>query len=82
MAMGKSAGRSARNRTGEGAQRRNTPREREFIDPPFPDGPPAVRFAEPEAVWVDRLFSAVAWVSVIAFGVLGGVILAAWFGVI
>lgn len=33
--MGDSAGRSAGNRMGAGARRRNTPRERALVDPPF-----------------------------------------------
>lgn len=35
MPMGDSGGRSAGNRMGEGARRRNTPRERAQIDPPW-----------------------------------------------
>lgn len=37
--LGSSAGRSAKHRTGEGAIRRNTPRERQDIDPPWADDP-------------------------------------------
>lgn len=33
--LGESAGRSAGNPTGRGARRKNTPRERSQIDPPF-----------------------------------------------
>jgi len=33
--LGRSAGRSAGNRTGEGARRRNTPRERAAVEPPL-----------------------------------------------
>jgi hypothetical protein len=33
--LGSSAGRSSGNRTGDGARRRNTPRERAQIDPPL-----------------------------------------------
>lgn len=81
MAMGNSGGRSRGNRTGQGAERRNTPRERAAIDPVFPEGPPEVRFQKTdEAHWVDVLFGWVAAVSIIFFGVLGAIILAAWFG--
>lgn len=40
MPMGDSGGRSAGNRTGEGAKRRNTQRERAGIDPPWDEVTP------------------------------------------
>jgi hypothetical protein len=81
MAMGNSGGRSKGNRQGKGAERRNTPRERAAIDPVFPEGPPEVRFnRQDEAPWVDTLMGWLAAVSVVFFGVLGAIILAAWFG--
>lgn len=35
--LGASGGRSRANRTGQGARRRATPRERELVDPPWDD---------------------------------------------
>lgn len=38
--MGQSGGRSAGHRTGQGAVRRNTHREREYVEPPWEEQPP------------------------------------------
>lgn len=83
--LGESGGRSAKNRTGQGADRRNTQRERADIDPVREAPEIGLVRKEPPILpdgWVDTLMGWVAVISLIAFGVLGGIILAAWFGVI
>ena len=76
--MGKSAGRSSGNRVGEGAERRNTPREREKVD--------AVREPEFKPVVLTRrgeaLANALAMLSLVFLSALGAIIIAAWWGLI
>ena len=50
--MGDSAGRSKAHRTGEGAQRRYTERERLNVDPPWLVQPPTVSVPMRRASWV------------------------------
>lgn len=68
MMLGDSAGRSARHRTGEGARRRNTPRERAQIDPPWDQVVP--RFPETKRDYVGMLL-VTSGVSATAGAVLG-----------
>jgi hypothetical protein len=84
MVMGSSAGRSQGNRTGEGAERRNTQREREDVDPVFPEGNFKAKFSVEKDFhpFVDTFVTAFCWASIIVMGVLGGITLASWFGVI
>lgn len=83
--LGESAGRSAGNRTGTGANRRNTPRERAGIDPVFPE-PPAVRFAEEPRYRLtprgEKILTVVAWGSWLFFCVLFAVVMCAWWGLL
>lgn len=80
MPMGDSGGRSAGNRTGEGARRRNTPRERAQIDPPWDEAVP--RYKQGQGTEVGPIFTIAARVSWIASCVLLAVVLCMWFGVI
>jgi len=77
MPMGDSAGRSAGNRTGVNALRRNTPRERAGIDPPWDRVVPRHR---DEKDWVDYMMIAVGVLSVIFMSVLMTLCVSAWFG--
>lgn len=86
MGLGESAGRSARNRTGQGAERRNTPRERALIDPVFPEGPPEVRFnRQPPSRLTPRgesLLNFFAWSFWIVFCVMFAIVICAWWGLV
>lgn len=68
MPMGDSGGRSAGNRQGDGAKRRNTPRERADIDPPWDIQPPPTigERLMLSAVWGALLLILVIFVSVAA----------------
>lgn len=74
MPMGDSGGRSAGNRTGENARRRNTPRERAQIDPPWDEVVPRYRLT-PRG---ERLMNWFAWLSFAGMCVLGAIIIVAW----
>lgn len=78
MPMGDSGGRSAGNRIGEGARRRNTPRERAQIDPPWDEVVPRYRLT-PRG---EKVFAIAAWVSWIAWCLLFAVVICAWWGLI
>ena len=71
MAIGDSGGRSAGNRTGDGARRRSTPRERAQIDPPWD---------EPSRG--EKWFTVAAWLSLIGFWIIGAVLICVWWGLI
>lgn len=75
--IGDSAGRSAGNRNGEGANRRNTQRERAHIDP--------VR-EQTEEVFLTRrgeqVVNVLSMICIVAFGCLGAILIAAWFGIL
>lgn len=77
MALGDSAGRSAGNRTGEGARRRNTQRERAHIDPPWDDT--VVRYQLTERG--EKLLTVLSWVAITLSLVTFLAILGLWFGV-
>lgn len=82
--MGSSAGRSAQNRTGRGARRRATPRERAAIDPPLDqiylldesEGPRTYRLT-PRG---ERVVAFANWVMILAFISLFCFVLGVWFG--
>lgn len=79
MALGSSAGRSSRNRTGEGASRRATQRERDGVDAP--------RDEEPPLGWVpsartQKLGDLLAWTVWAVFCVVFALVICAWFGLL
>lgn len=76
MPIGTSGGRSAGHPTGEGARRRNTPRERQLIDPPFDrESDTSFRFLGRYS-WED-VIAASSWVI---FCVVIGLVLGKWWG--
>jgi hypothetical protein len=83
MAMGSSAGRSDGNKTNSSAPRRATQREREGIDPPFPEErkPQYVLTARGRRV-VDISMSLLAFGSFVAFCCLFAIVICAWWGLI
>lgn len=79
--MGKSAGRSSGNRTGEGARRRNTARERDYIDPPADlvyrlDETPRYRLT-PRG---EKVLTLATWLTYVGLIALGIFLLGVWFG--
>lgn len=83
--LGKSGGRSAGNRTGEGAVRRATPRERDGIDAPGREAPR--RTQEDSAPWIwtprgERFLSFVAFASLLIFCGLTSIAIAEWLGIL
>lgn len=77
--MGDSGGRSRQHRTGQGAKRRNTPRERSLIDPPWDPDPEPTRYQLTRRG--QRAFSASAYLSILAVVALVSWLLGLWFGV-
>lgn len=80
--MGRSAGRSAGNRTGDGAKRRNTQRERDYIDPPFEIQP-----EQPESPWRltkrgEEFFAMAALAAWVFLSVLMAVVICSWVGLL
>lgn len=78
--IGESAGRSKGNRTGDGAVRRNTQRERADIDPVFEPEPP--HWSEQLTPLGKRMWDLLAIGSFVVMCVMLALILAAWFGLI
>lgn len=76
--LGTSGGRSANNRTGEGATRRNTPRERTGEEPPWDQMVPRYRLT-PRGELLANILS---YLLLIGLGAFGGLIFAAWFGLL
>jgi len=85
MPLGKSGGRSAQNRLGEGAAHRATPRERDLIDPPGMRADDSRPRNEPLWVWTPRgesFLSFVAWSSSVTLCGLTAIAIAKLFGII
>jgi hypothetical protein len=85
MGMGRSGGRSAKNRLGEGAARRATPRERDLVD--APGQAPKLDYRPGSETWIwtprgERFLSVVAFLSLVAFSSLCAIIIASWWGII
>lgn len=81
--MGNSGGRSAGNRTGDGARRRNTPRERSYIDPPMDQATEIIYREAPADGYRltprgERAMTAVAVLSSIGMMVLMAFVLYQW----
>lgn len=76
MPLGESGGRSAGNRTGEGARRRNTPRERAQIDPPWDQKVPRFQLTERG----ERLADFIVWTSWFGFLFIMTLVLGEWWG--
>ena len=72
--LGDSGGRSAGNRVGEGARRRNTPRERAQIDPSWDHVVP-----RRDPAYTRYFLTATAWTSLVGFMVLLLFVLGEWF---
>lgn len=85
MPLGKSGGRSAQNRLGDGALRRATPRERDYIDPPGHRPDDTQPNHDPIWVWTprgERFLSFVAWSSSITLCGLTSICIAKLFGIL
>lgn len=85
MALGSSAGRSSGNRKGDGARRRNTQRERAYIDPPMD----LAELAEPPVQSRMKLtprghraLDWLAWSVWLVACVMMAIIVCAWWGII
>lgn len=78
--MGQSAGRSSGNREGRGARRRNTPRERALIDPPWDKDHVVPRYlVEDQAPTEPKWFVWLSYASMVGFVVLLVFVLGLWF---
>ena len=75
--IGDSGGRSRGNRQGEGASRKNTPRERSYIDPVRDEWEP-VRLTRR----AEKMANAFAMLCMVLFGCFTAILLANWFGII
>lgn len=87
MSMGQSAGRSRRNRDGEGAVRRAPQRERDAIDPPGYSERAKWADEEEQRPWVltrrgEKVMAVVAFGSWVFFCVLLAVVVCAWWGLL
>lgn len=85
MGLGKSGGRSAKNRLGQGAEFRATEREREGVD--APSQRPGIDYRPGSETWIwtprgERFLSVVAFVSLVATGCLFGLVIAKWWGIV
>lgn len=93
MPMGKSAGRSARNRTADGVTERATPRQREGVDPPPSSFDWEHMRLEDEYSWFEKhrvqltlrgrkVASFALWSLWVVACCMIALVFAAWFGVI
>lgn len=74
--IGQSGGRSRKANIGDGARRRNTPRERQQIDPPWDKVVPRYRLT-PRALAIREMIFV--YGTVFGLGAFGGVLIAQWF---
>lgn len=82
--LGKSGGRSAGNRLGEGAARRSTPRERDGIDAPG-QGPEDTRPSQEPWIWTprgERFLNVLAFGSFLMLCFLTSIAIAVWLGLL